>query len=100
MVKHIILWNLKEEYSNEQKQEIKQKIKSELEGLKGKIDGLTDITVHILPLASSNAELMLDSTFENEEALKTYATHPAHVRVADTYVRPYTAKRSCFDFTV
>lgn len=41
---------------------------------------------------------MLDSTFENEEALKNYATHPAHVAVADNKVRPFTASRNCLDF--
>ena len=41
---------------------------------------------------------MLDSLFENEEALKGYAVHPAHVTVAQGKVRPYTKTRSCFDF--
>ena len=51
-------------------------------------------------LASSNADLMLDSSFEDEEALKAYAVHPEHVAVADEKVRPYTAVRSCLDFVV
>lgn len=100
MVKHIILWTLKGEYSQEQKEEIKANIKKGLEGLKGKIDGLTEIRVNITGLPSSNADLMLDSTFESEEALKAYAVHPAHVEVADTLVRPFTATRSCLDFEV
>lgn len=100
MVKHVILWNLKDEYNDEQKHEIKANIKRQLEGLKGKIDGLLAITVHIDPLSSSNADLMLDSTFETEGALRAYATDPAHVHVADTFVRPHTAKRSCLDFEI
>ena len=43
---------------------------------------------------------MLDSSFENEEALKAYAIHPAHVKVADENVRPFTKTRSCLDFEV
>mgnify|MGYP003308780832 CR=1 FL=1 len=50
--------------------------------------------------ASSNADIMLDSLFENEAALKAYATHPSHVAVADKYVRPYTATRTCMDYTI
>ncbi|MDE6892531.1 MAG: Dabb family protein, partial [Lachnospiraceae bacterium] len=46
----------------------------------------------------SNADVMLDSAFESEEALRGYATHPAHVKVADTKVRPYTEIRLCLDF--
>ena len=99
MVKHIILWTLKECDENE-KAKIKKNIKENLEGLKGKIDGLVDIKVYIEGLPSSNADLMLDSTFINEEALKGYAVHPEHVAVADGLVRPYTAVRSCLDFEI
>lgn len=100
MVKHIILWKLKDEYSKEQMEKIKLDIQEGLEGLKGKIPGLIDIKVYIKGLASSNVDLMLDSTFENEEALKVYANHPNHVAVADGKVRPFTATRSCMDFEV
>jgi len=98
MVKHVILWTLKTELTEAQKTEIKQNIKAGLEGLKGRIPGLIDIKVNIDALPTSNADLMLDSSFESFEALKAYAVHPEHVAVADTRVRPYTALRSCLDF--
>lgn len=98
MVKHVILWTLKEEYSAEEKLEIKKGIKEGLEGLKGQIPGMIDIKVNIVPLPSSNCDLMLDSSFEDEASLKGYAVHPAHVAVADTKVRPYTASRVCLDY--
>ncbi|MBQ1628405.1 MAG: Dabb family protein [Treponema sp.] len=76
-------------------------MKEGLEGLKGKIPGLIDIKVNTNGrLASSTADLMLDSTFESEDALKGYSKHPEHVAVADSKVRPYTASRSCLDFEV
>ena len=95
MVKHIILWKLKEEANNVT---VKQGIKDGLEGLLGKIDGLLEIKVEIDGLPSSNADVMLYSVFENEKALKEYAVHPEHVFVADTYVRPFTEIRLCLDF--
>lgn len=98
MVKHVILWNLKDELSAEQKEEVKAGIKAGLEGLKGQIPGLLDIQVHTKGLPSSNADVMLDSSFESEEALKGYAVHPAHVAVADTKVRPFTKSRVCLDY--
>ena len=99
MVKHIILWTLKTELSDAEKAEVKKGIKEGLEGLKGQIPGLVDIKVNATGrLESSNADLMLDSTFENAEALKGYSKHPAHVAVADGKVRPYTCARSCLDF--
>lgn len=98
MVKHIILWQLKDELSRSERKDIKEGIKAGLEGLKGKVPGLVDIQVNTEPLNSSNADLMLDSTFENEEALKGYAVHPEHVKVADNKVRPFTKTRMCLDF--
>lgn len=99
MVKHIILWTLNPELTEEEKQQVKAGIKEGLEGLLGKVPGLVDIKVNIDGrLASSNCDVMLDSTLESEAALKAYAVHPAHVAVADTKVRPYTVQRTCLDF--
>ena len=101
MVKHVILWTLKDEYSESEKEKIKKDMKEALEGLVGKIPGLTELKIYTHGLASSkNAEVMLDSTFDSEEALKAYAVHPAHVEVANTKVRPFTASRACLDFIV
>lgn len=97
MVKHVILWKLKDEHNNVS---VKQGIKNGLEGLRGKVPGLIEIKVEICGLASSNADVMLYSVFENENALKGYAVHPEHVFVADTFVRPFTQTRMCIDFEV
>lgn len=95
MVKHIILWKLKEEHNNDN---VKLEIKKNLESLQGKIEGLKEIRIQTETLESSNADIMLYSVFENEQALKNYATHPEHVYVADTFVRPFTETRLCLDF--
>ena len=101
MVKHIILWTLNPELSEEEKQNVKKDIKAGLEGLVGKVPGLLDVKVHIDGrLTSSNADVMLDSTLESPEALKGYAVHPDHVAVANGKVRPYTVQRSCLDFEI
>ncbi len=95
MVKHIILWKLKDEFNSE---EVKLGIKNGLESLKGKIPGLVTVKVYIQGLPSSNADVMLWSEFESEKALKEYAIHSEHIKIADTYVRPYTQSRNCMDF--
>lgn len=100
MVKHVILWQLKETYSAEEKERIKEGIKAGLESLKGKIPGLEDIHVQTMGLASSNADVMLDSVFADEDALKAYAVHPEHVKIADAKVRPHTQNRVCMDFQI
>ena len=98
MIKHVILWTLKDELSEAEKADVKKGIKEGLEGLKGVIPGLIDIVVNIDGLPSSNADLMLDSAFVDEEALKAYSVNPAHVAVADGKVRPYTKTRTCLDY--
>ncbi len=97
MVKHIIIWNFKEELSVEEKAAAAEKIKSGLEGLAGQIDGLTEIKVFTNPFESSNGDLMLDSTFTSEDALKDYQVNPKHIEVA-TFVRSVVCARKCFDF--
>ena len=98
MIKHMILWKLKEELSAAEKETVKAGIKEGLEALKGVIPGLEEIKVYTSGLPSSNADVMLDSTFTGIDALKNYAVHPAHVEVADTKVRPFTLQRLCLDF--
>ncbi len=99
MVKHIILWRLRSELSASEKREKALAIKQGLEGLLGQVPGLKEI--HVLidgVLESSNADIMLDSTLESQEALRGYAVHPAHVAVADGVVRPNTELRTCLDY--
>ena len=99
MVRHVILWKLKEMPAAEQ-ETVKADIKAGLEGLAGQIPGLVEIHVNINALPSSNADLMLDTTFESAEALKGYSTHPAHVAVANSKVRPYYKNRVCLDYEI
>ena len=100
MVKHVILWQLKDELTADEKKKIKAEMVVALEGLVGKVPGLLEVKVQTEGLASSNAEVMLDTTLTDEEALKGYAVHPDHVEVANTYVRPFTKTRLCLDFEI
>ena len=98
MVRHMIIWTLKDEYSDAEKAAIKDGIKDGLEGLQGKIPGMVSIRVLTEGLPSANADLMLDSLFEDTDALKGYSANPLHQAVANEKVRPFTKIRSCFDF--
>ncbi len=100
MVRHVILWQLKDEFSEADKAAVKAGIKEGLEGLVGVVPGLLELKVHTEPLPTANADLMLDSTLESAEALKGYAVHPAHVAVADGKVRPNVKTRIVMDCEV
>ncbi len=98
MVKHVILWKLKEEITGNAKEKVLLEMKENLEALVGKVPGLVSLEIVTEPLASSNADVMLDSVLESEGALKGYQSHPDHVAVANTYVRPFTEVRLCMDY--
>ena len=79
MVKHVIIWTLKTEYSDSEKRAAAEKIKSGLEGLAGRIPGMTSVKVNIDLLPSSTGDVMLDTEFTDESALKAYQTNPEHL---------------------
>lgn len=97
MVKHIILWKLKETLSEEEKTAARAEAKRRLENLNGKIDGMISLKVVTDRLPSSNADMMLDSEFESVEALAGYQVNPLHVEAA-TFVRSVVEARLCLDF--
>ena len=99
MVKHVILWKLKDELTVSSKDEAIAKIKNDLEALVGNIPGLLSLHIIRADLESSNADIMLDSTLESEEALRDYQVHPMHVAAA-AFVRANTELRLCADYTV
>ena len=100
MLKHVILWQLKDEIAGEEKEAVMRGIKEGLEGLVGQVPGLLEVHVQIDKLATSTVDVMLDSTLADADALAAYAVHPAHVKVADEKVRPYTKSRACIDYEV
>jgi len=98
MVKHMIIWKLKDDIADKAAHCLK--IKEALEALVGKIDGLLEMHIITEGLPSSTGDLMMDSTFSSVEALAAYATHPLHVAVADGLVRPAVSSRAAFDYEI
>lgn len=97
MVNHIVLWDLKESLTEQEKKEAAAAIREKLESVKDKVEGVVSLKVVIDGLSSSNKDIGLISVFESEEALNAYQTHPAHVEAAG-YVKSVTTGRTCLDF--
>lgn len=98
MVNHIVMWNFKSEIKEEDKVAIKAAMEENLKALVGKVPGLLTVKFVSNPLPSSTHDIALVTTLEKAEDVAVYATHPEHVKVADTYVRPYVKDRACLDF--
>ena len=49
---------------------------------------------------SSSGDLMMDSTFADNDALKAYQKNPLHQAVANGTVRPNVAERLSFDYEI
>lgn len=97
MVRHIVAWNYADGFSAEENQKNAEIMKRELENLKNLIEGTVSIQVFTNPIITSDADLLLDCVFDNEEALKAYIIHPEHVRVGTNYVKPIVKNRKCID---
>ncbi len=97
MIHHIVLWNLKEELSLEEKKEAARTIKEKLEAVTEKVEGIISLEVVINEQDSSNKDVGLISVFESVEALDAYQKHPAHLEAAG-YVRSVTCDRACLDY--
>ena len=94
MVKHIVIYTLKEDVN---KPEAIALIRSVLEPLVGVIPGLK--TMQIRPAYQGGMDYALYSEFESSEGLAQYAQHPAHLE-AKSHFWHYLDKRVCADFEV
>ena len=97
MVRHIVMWNFKKEFTEQENIKTALKIKAELEALPSKIEGVISLKVFISTLSSGNRAVVLNSLFTDEEALKKYVVHPEHVRVGGL-VRASFTDRACADY--
>lgn len=97
MVTHIVGWTLREDLSEEEKTDAKIRIKDELEALVGVVPGLISAQVYTELMPSSTFDLALVSTLDDEEALKGYQDHSAHLAAA-SFVRSVNCGRQVIDF--
>ena len=98
MVNHIVMWKFKPEIEEDKKEGIKKEMELHLKALVGKVPGLLSVEFVTNPIPSSTHDIALVTTLEKAEDIAAYAVHPDHVRVADTYVRPYVMERACLDY--
>jgi hypothetical protein len=100
MLKHIVLFKLKENAEGASKEENAKKVKADLEALAGKIPQLRRIEVGINCIPGDAAyDVALYSEFADEKDLSIYMKHPEHVKVAN-YVGKVRESRVVVDYLV
>ena len=83
MVKHIVFWRFQDEAQGHTKEENMDRVEKALKTLPAIISEIVDLEVgRNFSGRDIACDMALYSTFESEEALKAYATHPDHVEVA------------------
>lgn len=100
MIKHIVLWKLKENAAEASKQENAQKIKELLEALPAVIPEVHSLEVG-LNFAEGNAafDVALYSEFQSKADLEVYRVHAEHVKAAG-FVGEVTADRVVIDYDI
>jgi len=98
MIKHIVMWNLKDNALGNEKDENAVKMKEQLEGLQGKIQELQKIEVGINILPSPQSfDVVLYSEFKSVEDLNTYQNHPEHLKIVG-FIRQVVSQRVACDY--
>ena len=98
MLKHIVMWKLKENAEDKSKIGNALLMKEMLETLKEMIPEIEDIEVGVNVDFSDEAyDVVLYSKFKNEEALRIYQDHPEHQKVAE-FVGKIKEKRVVVDY--
>jgi len=97
MVKHIVMWKLKEEAHGNTKEKNALLIKEKLEALNGKIEGLKCLEIGIDFLGGGNFDVVLYAELEKKETLDVYQNHPLHQAVLP-FIREAAADRKAVDY--
>jgi hypothetical protein len=100
MIKHIVMWTLKDEADGADKAANAVKMKALLEALPGRIPCLRELHVGIEVFAATPpCDVILFSSFDTRADLDTYQVHPEHLKVVD-FVKKVVASRSVVDYEV
>lgn len=98
MIRHIVMWKLKEHAEGATRAENAQKLKTRLEGCRDIVPGILRLEVGIAaPGLGSTYDIVLDSDFADKAALDAYQVHPTHEAVKP-FVAAVRESRECVDY--
>lgn len=99
MVKHLVLFQLKDELSQSEKENIGKQFKAAIEALPETITYIRHIYVGLNINPLENWDICLDSEFDSLEDIKTYSVHPNHL-AASAILKEVKKDRACVDYSL
>lgn len=98
MIKHIVMWKLKDQALNKTKNENALEMKNLLERLQSKISEVIKIEVGINHLDNEQAyDVVLYTEFNNKDDLAKYQVNPKHQVVVE-FIKKVSYKRVFVDY--
>jgi hypothetical protein len=99
MIKHIVMFTLKDEALGKAKDENLAAMKAMLEELPAKIPGVVDLEVATTGIFESvpATDIILYTAFRTREDLHAYAIHPEHLKVV-AFIKTVAAERRVVDY--
>ena len=101
MIRHIVMWKLKEKAEGATKEKNAEKLKLILEGLRISIEEIkaVEVGIQINPEDKSGFDVVLICDFETELDFKMYTRHPQHKKAVD-FINSVAEKRYFVDYNV
>lgn len=98
MIKHIVMWTLKEGAEGATKAENALRIQEWLYECRNAVPGILHFEAIVAQEGfESTCDVMLNSEFASRAALEAYNAHPMHQRLK-TRISPLRESRHCFDY--
>ena len=100
MVKHIVMWSLKDGARGLNKKQIAEKMKEQLNALRPIIREIRSLEVGVNFLESpASYDVVLYTEFDSRDDLQAYQIHPDHVALKD-FIGAVTDKRAVVDYEI
>lgn len=98
MLKHVVMWKLKETALGMDKAALGLELKKRLEALVGQVPSIRafEVGLNVVP-GDTARDVVLVSAFDDLDGLKAYAEHPAHLAVVE-FVKQVVDERRASDY--
>ena len=97
MVKHIVMFKLKDTLSKDEKLEVMNRFKAAIEALPASISVIRKVFVGLNINEAESWDICLESEFDSLDDVKFYAAHPDHVAAA-SILKDAKQDRACVDY--